>query len=181
MKQADSFIQHKPGVAASENDRAPEFRAQTLPPGTAPASSSYQPNPVHEVPGQANNEDTLRAHGKESVYTKPLDTYPGATSADVNKGFGKPMQGQTSNELRHDGNHHRKHQGSGYETHGATGHPKHTEHSIGDPQKVDPRYTANQRAMDRDEAPAGRHGDKGTLGAEDIPPQPAETVARERD
>lgn len=135
------------------------------------------------MPGQANNEDTLRAHGKESVYTKPLDTYPGATSADVNRGYGKPMQGQTSNEMRHEGNHHRKHHGSGYEGHGATGHPKHSEGSIGNSQKVDPRYTADQRALDRDEAPpgvTGQRGDKGTLGAEDIPPQPAETVARER-
>ncbi|CRG91898.1 hypothetical protein PISL3812_08952 [Talaromyces islandicus] len=112
---------HKPGVHASENDNAPEFHAQTLPPGTAPPGSSYQPNPITEIPGQANNDNTLRSHGKPSTFTTPLSTFPGATSADVNKGWGKPMNGQTSNELRHDGEHHRKHHGSGFEGVGATG------------------------------------------------------------
>lgn len=176
----DAPQQHKPGLPVSEADRAGEFHAQTLPPGTAPAGSSYQPNPIYEIPSQANNEDALRGHGKESTFTKPQD-FPGATSADVHKGLGKPMVGQTSNEIRHDGEHGRKRQTYGYETVGASGHPKHTEHSIGDPQKVSDRNHPNQRGIERDEARGGQHGDKGSLAAEDLRPEPADTVAAERE
>jgi len=112
---------HQPGAKASPADHAPEFSAQTLPAGTAPASSTYQPNPVSEVPGQANNPDVERSHGKEGVRTDPLSTLPGATSADVHTGLGHPGQGQTSNEIRHDGQHKRKKQRSGAEGSGAEG------------------------------------------------------------
>ncbi|KAH8699191.1 hypothetical protein BGW36DRAFT_358696 [Talaromyces proteolyticus] len=152
---------HKPGAKVSAHDQAPEFHAQTLPPGTAPASSSYLPNPINETPSQANNDSTLRGHGKESVYTNPLDSYPGATSADVDKGFGKPMDGQTSNELRHNGEHHRKHHGSGYEGVGGTGH--------------------GQRGLERDWTHGGQRGDKGAPAAEDMLPESAETIAREHE
>jgi hypothetical protein len=68
-----------------------------------------------------------RSHGKESTYSDPLDM-PGATSGDVHTGIGKrafthcmsrcptdaalghPGQGQTSNELRKDGEHTSKKQ-----------------------------------------------------------------------
>lgn len=176
-------IQHQLGSKATETDKAPEFHAQTLKPGTAPSGSSYQPNPINEVPGQANNEDSLRGHGKESTYTKPVDTYPGATSQDVhtNNTFSRPMIGQTSNERKHArAEHHRKHHGSSLEGVGTTAPPKHFEGSYGDPQKVDPRYNAGQRALDREEAKPGTRGDKGAAGAENLPPQPAETVASER-
>ncbi|KIW19905.1 hypothetical protein PV08_00480 [Exophiala spinifera] len=112
---------HQIGQKVSPADNAPEFSAKTLPPGTAPKESTYQPNPVSEVPGQANNPDVLRSHGKEEVRTDPLSTMPGATSADVHTGLGKPMQGETSNELEHDGRHTRKILGSGPEARGATG------------------------------------------------------------
>ena len=36
------------------NDKVPEFEAQTLPPGSAPADRTFRPNPVGEVPPQAN-------------------------------------------------------------------------------------------------------------------------------
>lgn len=91
------------------------------------------------------------------------------------------MIGQTSNELRHDGKHRRKHYGSGLEGVGATAPPKHTARSIGDSQKVDPRYNPSQRALDREEAKPGTRSTKGALGAEDLPPQSAaESVASER-
>jgi hypothetical protein len=176
-----TLCQHQLGVKASPNDRAPEFHAQTLPPGTAPAGSSYQPNPIHEIPSQANNEDILRSHGKESKFTKPLDTFPGATSRDVHTGLGKPPVGQSSVEQRHDGQHGRKKETSGYEGVGKSGHPKHADQSIGDSQLVDERYLRDQRGIDREEAQGGQHGDKGSLAAEDIRPETAETVANERD
>lgn len=53
----------------------------------------------------------------------------GATSADVNKGLGKPMTGQTSTEQRHGGEHHRKRQGAGLEGVGAN--PEGTASDIG--------------------------------------------------
>ncbi|KAK4125358.1 hypothetical protein N657DRAFT_644226 [Parathielavia appendiculata] len=78
------------------NEAAPEFRAKTFPPGTAPKEHSHQPNPIHEVPGQSMNE-----LADESGRTEALDM-PGATSGEIhNSGtYGKPMQGQTSREQR---------------------------------------------------------------------------------
>lgn len=91
------------------------------------------------------------------------------------------MTGQTSNEKHHAGaEHHRKHHGSSLEGVGANAGPKHVEGGQGDPQKVDPRYNPEQRALDREEAKPGTRGDKGAAGAENLPPQPAETVASER-
>lgn len=57
---------------------------------------------MNETPGQANNPDVLRSHGKEGVATDALSTLPGATSKDVHTGLGHPGQGQTSRELHHD-------------------------------------------------------------------------------
>jgi hypothetical protein len=99
----------------------------------------------------------------------------------MNNAFSRPMSGQTSNEKRHAGaEHKRKHHGSSLEGVGATLRPKHFEGSIGDPQKVDPRYNPEQRALDREEAKPGTRGDKGAAGAENLPPQSAENVVRER-
>jgi hypothetical protein len=106
-------------VKASPADYAPEFHAQTLAPGTAPASNSFTPNPVSETSSQANNPDVLRAHGEESTYPASA-TLAGATSQDVNTGLGKPMGGQTGVEERHDGEHGRKKQTPGYEGRGAS-------------------------------------------------------------
>ena len=83
------------------NDAVPEFHAQTLPAGTAPKESTFQPNPISEVPGQANNDDVLRAHGKESTKVNASDTLGGATSADVHTGYGHPGQGQTAADNKH--------------------------------------------------------------------------------
>ncbi|KAF2466430.1 uncharacterized protein BDR25DRAFT_268976 [Lindgomyces ingoldianus] len=89
---------HKPGVLASEADRAPEFSAQPLPAGRAPKSSTYEPNPdLHN----------------QGMYQAASSTLTGADSADVHTGYGHPGQGQSSAELHHDGEHHRKRQGMG--------------------------------------------------------------------
>jgi len=105
---------HKPGVNVG-NDTAPEFHAQTLPAGSAPPSRTFQPNPVGETPGQADNDATLRSHGKESTYTNAIDTLGGATSGDVHTGLGHPGQGQLATEERHEGKHTAKREGAGLE------------------------------------------------------------------
>lgn len=80
-----SHDKHAIGVKASPADYAPEFHAETHPPGTAPASSSYQPNPIDHTGEQAMNPNVLRGHGKENVRTTAESTLMGATSKDVNK------------------------------------------------------------------------------------------------
>merc|ERR1711988_252803 len=82
---------HAPGVKVG-NDAVPEFHAETHPPGTAPKENTFQPNPVNEVPGQAENPDV-------QATTAASETLPGATSASVHQGLGHPGSGQTSQEL----------------------------------------------------------------------------------
>ena len=77
------------------NDAVPEFHAETHPPGTAPASNTFHPQGVPEVPGGAGE-----------------NVMPGATSADVHQGIGHPGQGMTSQEM-HGGK--RTKQGKGQE------------------------------------------------------------------
>ncbi|KZV59841.1 hypothetical protein PENSPDRAFT_760301 [Peniophora sp. CONT] len=50
--------------------------------------------------------------------TSASDTLTGATSADVHYGHGRPVQGESSAEMHHDGQAHRKRQGGGVEQHG---------------------------------------------------------------
>ncbi|KAI4842588.1 hypothetical protein E4T44_07220 [Aureobasidium sp. EXF-8845] len=74
---------HQPGKLVG-NDAIPEFHAQTLPAGTAPPESTFQPNAGTDGPSTISAQDTIN----------------GATSKDVNTGLGKPIQGQSSAELR---------------------------------------------------------------------------------
>ena len=104
---------HQIGQKVSPADHAPEFSAKVLPAGTAPEERTFAPNPAGEVPGQADNPES-------TVQSDPLD-FPGATSGDVHKGFGHPGQGQTSSELRNEGQHTSKKVGSGLEGAGAQG------------------------------------------------------------
>ncbi|KAG8528987.1 uncharacterized protein KY384_006676 [Bacidia gigantensis] len=90
---------HQPGKLVG-NDAKPEFHAKTLPPGSAPKESTFQPNTSSEIPGQALNPDNDELEGKESTQTTASSTLGGATSADVHQGYGHPGQGQTSRELR---------------------------------------------------------------------------------
>ncbi|PWY89913.1 hypothetical protein BO70DRAFT_358927 [Aspergillus heteromorphus CBS 117.55] len=158
---------HQPGRKVAPSDFVPEFHAESYPPGTAPASSSYRPNPVNEVGGQALNPNVERAHGKESVKTSAADTLIGATSQDVYTGLGHPGSGQTSQELHHDGQAGRKGQSAGLEQVGAFQTGKYE------------RQIPSQRGLERDEARPGQRGDKGALSAEDRIPEPAETAAAE--
>lgn len=84
------------------NDAFHTFSAQVLPAGSAPAESTFQPNPISETPGQANNEDTLSSNDKESTYTSASDTIGGASSGDVHTGLGQPIAGQTAGEEKAD-------------------------------------------------------------------------------
>ena len=104
---------HQIGQKTSPADFAPEFSAKTLPPGTAPKDRKFQPNPDNEVLGQGNNPDV-------PTQADALDM-PGATSGDVHTGLGHPGSGQTSSELRHEGQHTSKRVGSGFEGVGAEG------------------------------------------------------------
>ncbi|EZF22191.1 hypothetical protein H112_04848 [Trichophyton rubrum D6] len=99
---------HKPGVKASPADNVPESHAQAVPVGTAPRENLFQPRPNVEDMG-----------GYDEGGASASSTLMGATSADVNKGMGKPLQGETRTEMRHGGEHHRKNPGSGLEGVGA--------------------------------------------------------------
>jgi len=80
--------QHKPGNEQG-NEAAPEFHAETHAPGSAPPSQTFQPNPTNETPapGAGSGVD-----------------FPNWTSKDVHNAHsfddGRPMQGQTSREVR---------------------------------------------------------------------------------
>lgn len=61
-----------------------------MPPGTAPASRTFQPNAQSEV-------NTL------TETTGAAETIPGSTSGDVHAGLGHPGAGMSSKEAHHDG------------------------------------------------------------------------------
>ncbi|KAL7922828.1 hypothetical protein ACQKWADRAFT_312720 [Trichoderma austrokoningii] len=78
---------HRPGIKVG-NDCFPESHLEiysTLTPhiGTAPGEASFRSDFIPEVPGQANNPG-VDASGRSD----PLD-FPGATSKDVNWGYGQ--------------------------------------------------------------------------------------------
>ncbi|KAJ5625263.1 hypothetical protein N7510_001572 [Penicillium lagena] len=153
---------HQPGRKVNEADQRPTFEAQTFPEGTAPASSSHVPNPISNPGSQALNPDVLRAHGKESVHTAPGDTLTGSTSADVHRGLGKPVQGQTSTEIRHEGAHGRKKQPSGLEGVGANYDDRGIE-----------RQFPDQRGLEKEQNVSGLRGNKAERAAEDMDPNSA--------
>ncbi len=116
-----------------------------------------------------------RSHGKESTKTTASDTLGGSTSADVHAGLGKPAQGMSSKELRHDGLPKRERPGQGLVGVGAEG-------VVSGGKPVDEREVPGQRALDREEARPGERGDKVVVGADDgLENVTAEGVAAERD
>ena len=117
---------------------------------------------INKFGSQANNPDVERSHGKESTKTTAGDTITGATSEDVNRGFGHPGVGETKTEIRKEGEHGRKRPSNGLEALGTYRQ-----------DKVE-RKLADQRGIDREGAIGGQHGDKGVLGAENIVPESAE-------
>ncbi|EQL30130.1 hypothetical protein RJZ56_002069 [Blastomyces dermatitidis] len=96
---------HKPGTKVSPADYAPEFHAQTLPAGSAPEDRTF----VSHTGGQPPEERT-----------SAVDALGGADSRELNRGLGQPVWGETSAQLHHDGQAHRKHHGSGLEGVGAS-------------------------------------------------------------
>jgi hypothetical protein len=96
------ILQHKPGVLASEKDRAPEYHAQTLPPGSAPESETFKPNPTSENPLESSHAE-LGEVDSDSLPMTAQDSIVGADSAAVHTGLGRPVQGESSAEFRHDG------------------------------------------------------------------------------
>jgi len=148
------------------NDAKPEFHAKTLPAGTAPTDRTFKPNAGGDLAG-SNNLDQSDSVGTS---TSASDTLGGATSADVHTGLGKPIAGQSSSEIRHDGHSHRKNDGSSLEGTGASA----SQTGI---NERDPKF-AGQRALERDDANVGRE-DAGATDAQNRVPETAETVAAE--
>ncbi|KAK1993383.1 hypothetical protein LX36DRAFT_256793 [Colletotrichum falcatum] len=144
---------HKPGVKVGKDAAYPEFHAQAHPAGTAPREKTFQPN-AQDIPGRALNPDA-------ADYMAP-DEFPGATSADVNAGLGRPLQGQTSNEVRGAHPRRRKKESAGLEGVGAC-----AEDSF------------KKRHLDLDYDPASRRNVSEMPGAEERYPATAEEVASE--
>ena len=135
----------------------PEFTAETLPAGTAPANRTFKPNNDADVPPPQSEQVTAE------------DTIGGATSGDVHTGLGHPGSGQTSAEIRHDGN---KSTGKSLEGVGATTEGFKTV----DASDPDMKHL---RALDKDEAEVGR-GNVGGPAAQEREPVGAEQVASGR-
>ncbi len=108
----------------------------------------------------------------ESEQAHASDTIGGATSGDVHKGLGKPVQGQTSNELRHDGERGRNNPGKGGPE-GVGGSAR----AFKTVDEHDPKF-ANHRAIDNDDAVIGR-GNDGGAPAQEREPETASGVAAE--
>lgn len=161
---------HQVGQKTSPADFAPEFSAKTLPPGTAPKSKTFTPNPTGETPGQANNEDAV---GRSD----PLD-FPGSTSGDVHTGLGHPGSGQTSTELRNEGKHTSKKERTGTAGAGAQGGSGLRE----DGMSQEFKELARERPVGDHGPVSGRaSGGNEPVGAEGKVPVSAEQLAAERE
>ncbi|KAI0909239.1 hypothetical protein F4823DRAFT_444664 [Ustulina deusta] len=93
---------HKPGILVGK-DKVPEFHAETYPPGTAPRENTFQPRPAGEFSAQAYGSAPSAG-----------ETMSGATSQDVYRGLGKPLQGQEAREINKPHGRHNKKPGTGY-------------------------------------------------------------------
>lgn len=158
----------------SEADHKPEFHAQTLPAGSAPADKTFKPNPVDEVPAQGMTESQDDDYD-DVPSTSAADTLGGATSADVHTGLGHPGQGMTSKERHHDGSQTRSRQGQGLVGVGASGAPS----SMKPINAQDPGM-ASQRGLNKEVDPENQ-GRDGTMqaNAEEREPENATSVAAE--
>ncbi|KAL2834755.1 hypothetical protein BJY01DRAFT_252883 [Aspergillus pseudoustus] len=117
--QQEGFF--KPGIKPTGPNTQPHgpLYQDKPPPTTTSPSSPWKPthraprpqatptnqNPIDHSGEQALNPNVERSHGKESVKTTAEQTLMGATSKDVHKGLGHHGSGQTSTEMRHDGQH----------------------------------------------------------------------------
>jgi hypothetical protein len=147
--------QHQTGSRHIPSTQVPEFHAEKLPQNTPlPPSRTFPPNNDLNLPAQ----DASSPH----TTTKDDGAVPGATSADVNRTFGRRVFGTSSNEDHHDLQPGRKGQKTGLARFGKA-----------DMQgRVDPRDDAHagQRALEKD-AVGGTRSTKGQLSAGEIPPQ----------
>jgi hypothetical protein len=74
-----------------------------------------------------------------------IEDMPGPTSKDLNKGFGRPVYGQTSEELHHDGRPKHKKEDVGLAKYGAS-QVAHPQQELGElPPKYDPRHIMEHR------------------------------------
>ena len=100
----------------------------------------------------------------------PLD-FPGATSGDVHTGLGHPGQGQTSTEIRKEGQHTNKREGVGLQAEGGSG-------LTGD-KSQEFKKLAEDRPFDSQDSKTARGGD--AEGTESKPVVGSEQLAGERD
>lgn len=81
-----------------------------------PQIQSSQPQPLAPAPDSRTVVD-------DDPYADPpiaAETITGATSQDLYSGIGKPMMGQSSAEIRHDGHKHRKRAMQGTDQYGTS-------------------------------------------------------------
>ena len=160
----------------NEADNKSTYSAQTVPPGTAPKENLFQPNPQETVPGQTS-EMSERSHGKESTHTTASSTLGGATSQDVHKGMGKPAVGQTSAEIRHECEAHRKHPGAGLTGVGASGKGADVDARRLETERLEEVSGSHKRIDPSQKGPPSLQ-DKG-VAAEDQQAASAESIASE--
>lgn len=143
------------------NDAVPTFSAQTLPPGTAPADRTFEPDSKTEVPSQASYPADA---DEDAPTTSASDTLGGTTSGEVHTGLGKPLQGQTSTDERRGTR-------TGLVGTGASGAPSGN-------QTIDEGEQPSQRGLEREEATtAGTRGrDKLEIGADELPNERADNL-----
>ncbi|KAK6530608.1 hypothetical protein TWF281_007448 [Arthrobotrys megalospora] len=79
---------YPPGKDFSGNSGLPELHAETYPPGSTPQGNSSRPGAEPEATDYAD----------PSAQPAASDTLSGATSKDVNRGVGRPVQGMSSRE-----------------------------------------------------------------------------------
>ncbi|KAH7634160.1 hypothetical protein B0T09DRAFT_404419 [Sordaria sp. MPI-SDFR-AT-0083] len=156
------------------NEALPEFRAKTFPSGTAPEKDSHHANSIHATPGQGMDTDV-----DPSTQTGLLDAFPGSRSQSVHNQttYGKPMQGQTSNELHGMKVRHRKAERSGVEGLGTT--HKHAETVFNQVrEQVADKPEPIKRGI-RGETDRMGEGGYNARGAEHSQPKTAQRVATE--
>lgn len=150
-----TLSKHKPGVLVG-NEAVPEFTAKTLPPGSAPSDRTFKPNSANTIHPTSETDDNK----DPDATTSASDTLGGATSGDVYTGLGKPVQGQSSAELEHNGYPHRKRPETGLV--GVAGGVYATDHP------VDEGVQPEQRALEKEEGVyAGKRGEKVERAGED--------------
>jgi hypothetical protein len=109
--------------SSAQNQAAPVFHLQKVPPGTAPKESTFYPDASGEFPPLSNYADDNEVD-PDATRTDPFDAFEGdttkTTSASVDAGCGHPVIGQSSHQLRHDKQIGNKHERLGLEGTGAS-------------------------------------------------------------